>query len=165
MKKSHTLIASALVLIVAATVSVVALRPDDRPTDRTGQRTQRRLAPTSIECPAPPGVTGTKAAKSRANNCETAKAIQEMLITSGVTAANVEVSQEETESLLGPELSTNVTATVSLAVDAEHPWDAATVARAISHAVGTTLDRVTILDDKDRVLFDELGRSSIGTAP
>ncbi len=75
--------------------------------DRTGMAK-------AIECPAPPGFTGTKAANERSANCEEAKAVQGMLLAAGATAANVKVSQQENGTLLGPEKSMNVVAQVFL---------------------------------------------------
>lgn len=105
-------------------------------------------------CPAPPGFTATKAANERSDNCEAAKAVQDMLLAAGATAANVEVSQEENGTLLGPEKSMNVVAQVFLPEYMQDSWNAENAARAISKAVGTTLERVSIHDDTLDTLFD-----------
>lgn len=125
--------------------------------DRTGMVKE-------IECPAPPGFTGTKAANTRANNCEAAKSVQGMLLSAGATAANVQVSQEENGTLLGPETSMNVVAQVFLPAYMEDNWNAEQAARAISRSVGTSLDRVSITDDELQSLFDGTSSSGKGAA-
>lgn len=117
-----------------------------------------------IDCPAPPGFTGTKAANTRANNCEAAKAVQMMLLSAGATAANVQVSQEENGTLLGPETSMNVVAQVFLPDYMEDNWNAEQAARAISRSVGTKLERVSITDDKLQSLFDGTSSSAGSTS-
>lgn len=107
-----------------------------------------------IECPAPPGFTGTKSANIRADNCETAKSVQEMLLAAGALGANVKVSQQENGTLLGPETSMNVVAQVFLPDHMKDSWNAEQAGRAISRAVGTTLDRVSITDSQLQSLFD-----------
>ncbi len=107
----------------------------------------------AIECPAPPGFTGTKSANERANNCEAAKAVQGMLLAAGATAANVQVSQEENGTLLGPEKSMNVVAQVFLPGSMRDSWNAEQAANAISKAVGTSIDRVSITDSKLQTLY------------
>jgi flagellar biosynthesis/type III secretory pathway M-ring protein FliF/YscJ len=107
-----------------------------------------------ITCPAPPGFTATKAANERSTNCEAAKSVQGMLLAAGSTAANVQVSQEENGTLLGPEKSMNVVAQVFLPRNMKDNWNAEQAARAISRSVGTTLDRVSITDDQLQTLFD-----------
>lgn len=107
-----------------------------------------------IECPAPPGFTATKAANERANNCEDAKSVQSMLITAGASAANVKVSQMANETLLGPESSKSVLGQVFLPPGMIGKWPADQAARAIATAVGTSIDNVTITDDKLQTLFD-----------
>lgn len=113
-----------------------------------------------ITCPAAPGFTATKAANERANNCESAKAVQGMLLAAGAIAANVQVSQMDNGTLLGPEKSMNVVAQVFLPKHMQDDWNAEQAARAISGAVGTTLQRVSITDDQLQTLFD--GSSSGG---
>ncbi|MCW2922555.1 MAG: hypothetical protein JWL76_2429 [Thermoleophilia bacterium] len=113
-----------------------------------------------ISCPAAPGFTATKAANERSANCESAKAVQGMLLAAGAIAANVQVSQEENGTLLGPEKSMNVVAQVFLPKHMQDDWNAEQAARAISRSVGTTLDRVSITDDQLQSMFD--GTSSGG---
>lgn len=115
-----------------------------------------------IECPAPPGFTGTKSATIRSDNCETAKSVQEMLLAAGALGANVKVSQQENGTLLGPETSMNVVAQVFLPDHMKDKWNAEQAGRAISKAVGTTLDRVSITDSQLQSLFE--GSSSGGAA-
>lgn len=107
-----------------------------------------------ISCPAAPGFTATKAANERSTNCEAAKSVQVMLLAAGAIAANVQVSQEANGTLLGPEKSMNVVAQVFLPRHMQDRWDAEQAARAISRSVGTTLDRVSITDDRLQTLFD-----------
>lgn len=107
-----------------------------------------------IECPAPPGFTATKAANERANNCEDAKSVQSMLLTAGASAANVKVSQMANETLLGPESSKSVLGQVFLPPGMVGKWPADQAARAIATAVGTSIDNITITDDKLQTLFD-----------
>jgi hypothetical protein len=114
--------------------------------DRTGMAKE-------IDCPAPPGFTGTKAANERSTNCEESKAIQAMLLTAGATAANVKVSQQENGTLLGPEKSMNVVAQVFLPSHMQDSWNAQEAAEAISAAVGTSIDRVKITDGQLQLLF------------
>ncbi len=113
-----------------------------------------------ISCPAAPGFTATKAANERSANCENAKAVQGMLLAAGAIAANVQVSQEENGTLLGPEKSMNVVAQVFLPAHMQDDWNAEQAARAISRSVGTTLDRVSITDDELQSLFDGTSSSS-----
>jgi hypothetical protein len=117
-----------------------------------------------IDCPAPPGFTGTKAANTRANNCEAAKAVQAMLLSAGATAANVQVSQEENGTLLGPETSMNVVAQVFLPANMQDTWNAEQAARAISRSVGTSLDRVSITDEQLQSMFDGTSSGKGGVA-
>ena len=121
--------------------------------DRTGMAK-------AIECPAPPGFTGTKSANERANNCEAAKAVQGMLLAAGATAANVQVSQEENGTLLGPETSMNVVAQVFLPASMRDSWNAEQAADAIRKAVGTSIDRVSITDSKLQTMFGGSSASS-----
>ncbi len=114
----------------------------------------RTVLAKKITCPAPPGFTATKAANERATNCEAAKSVQVMLLAAGAIAANVQVSQAENGTLLGPEKSMNVVAQVFLPKHMQDGWNAEQAARAISLSVGTTLDRVSINDDKLQTLFD-----------
>lgn len=115
--------------------------------DRTGRAGE-------IKCPAAPGFTGTKAANEKYVNCEAAKEVQGMLLTAGVTAAGVIVSKEATGDFLGPDKATNVVAMIFLPPYMKDSWDAEQAARAISKSVGTSIDRVSIMDDKLQTLFD-----------
>lgn len=115
-----------------------------------------------VTCPAAPGFTATKAANERADNCEDERSVQAMLLTAGAIAVNIKVSQQENETLLGPESSKNIVAQVFLPEYMKGKWDAEQAARAISRAVGTSLDRVSITDDDLQTLFD--GSSNAGAA-
>jgi hypothetical protein len=115
--------------------------------DRTGMAKK-------ITCPAAPGFTANKAKTEEYNNCEAAKKVQGMLLTAGATAANVTVSQEENGTLIGPEKSINVSAQVFLTDAMKTTWDAAAAAIAIKGAVGTSIDRIYIGDDRLMPLFD-----------
>ncbi|MCB0877532.1 MAG: hypothetical protein KDC46_00925 [Thermoleophilia bacterium] len=147
---------------------VLLLPPGDQVTDastvlaQSGIKDRTGMAAT-IECPAPPGFTGTKAANERANNCEAAKAVQGMLLAAGATAANVQVSQEENGTLLGPEKSMNVVAQVFLPRSMRDRWDAEQAARAISRSVGTSINRVSITDSQLQTLFDGSSSAAAGT--
>jgi hypothetical protein len=107
-----------------------------------------------ISCPAAPGFTATKAANERSANCENAKAVQGMLLAAGAIAANVQVSQMENGTLLGPEKSMNVVTQVFLPKHMKDNWDAEQAANAIAGAVGTTIQRVYIGDDQLQSLFN-----------
>jgi hypothetical protein len=115
--------------------------------DRTG------LAP-KISCPAAPGFTATKAANERSENCEDAKAVQDMLLTAGAIAANVRVSQKESESFASTEPVKNVVGQVFLPQTMKESWRAEDVAAAIAAAVGTARERVIITDDRMQILYD-----------
>ncbi|MCW2962321.1 MAG: hypothetical protein JWM90_2708 [Thermoleophilia bacterium] len=108
-----------------------------------------------ISCPAAPGFTANKAKTTEYNNCEDSKKVQNMLLQAGALAASVTVSQEENGTLIGPETSKNVSAMVFLPPSMENGgWDATNAAQQIKGAVGTSIDRIYIGDDKMQPLFD-----------
>lgn len=113
-------------------------------------------------CPAPPGFTATRAANVRADNCADEMKVQDMLMQTGASAANVSVTQMESDSLLGPETEKTVVAQVFLG-PAMEDWNAASAATAIAGTVGTSIDRVTITNSKLEMMFD--GTKSGGTMP
>lgn len=115
--------------------------------DRTGKAPE-------IVCPAPPGFTATKKDREQAETCKQAKDIQQMLLTAGATAANVQVSLVENGTLLGPENMRNVSAQVFLPAHMRDSWDAAYAARAIERAVGAPMERIYIGDDQLQPLYD-----------
>ncbi|MCW2928499.1 MAG: hypothetical protein JWM86_2467 [Thermoleophilia bacterium] len=115
--------------------------------DRTG------LAPKKT-CPAAPGFTATKAANERADNCSDALRVQSMLLSAGATAANVEVSQQSSDSFLGPEKTKNVVVQAFLPTRMRQDWNAEEAAQAFAAAVGTSVDRVVITDDRIQSLYD-----------
>jgi hypothetical protein len=115
-----------------------------------------------VSCPAPPGFTGTAAANKRADNCADEKAIQNMLLTAGASAANVKVSQKDNDTLIGPETSKSVLGQVFLEPSMQGKWRADEAARAIATAIGTSVDNVTLTDGKLQTLFSGSDKTAVG---
>jgi hypothetical protein len=105
-----------------------------------------------VECPEVPGFTTTPAPDSA--DCEAARAVQELLVSGGVVAANVQVRTVQNHQLLGPDRSQFVEAQVFLPTGERDAWDAEQAALDISRSVGTYRGAVTITDDRMQPLFD-----------
>lgn len=78
-------------------------------------------------------------------------------------------SSEPSRQLLAPELDKRVVAQVSLTAREARSWDAGQVASVIAAVVGTTPDRVKVLDESLEPLFDggkavPSGRSTLPAA-
>lgn len=115
----------------------------------SGQDAERSAdVATRVECPSPPGFTATKAEHERLTNCEAARSVRGMLLAAGATDADVQVTQEANGTLLGPETSMNVVATLDLPKRLRETWDADGMRAAISRALGTTPDRVILMDEQ-----------------
>ena len=122
--------------------------------DSTSELAGSSASAQRIDCPSAPGFTATKAANERVANCEDAQQVQSMLLAAGATAANVTVERRDTGSLLGPESAVFVIAQVDLPSGLHGDWDAESAARAIGRQLGTTMDHVSITDERLQVLYD-----------
>ncbi|MCW2949736.1 MAG: hypothetical protein JWN41_749 [Thermoleophilia bacterium] len=121
---------------------------------RRGIIDNRTNLPKKKVCAPPPGFTGTKAANTRADNCEDEAQIQQMLMAMGATAAGVSVNQEENGNLIGPEMSKNVSVQVYLPDNLKTTFDATSVAYAIKAAIGAPLDHIYIGDGELKPLYN-----------
>jgi hypothetical protein len=132
--------------------------------DTTDRTSRTAAASRATECPTAPGFTGTRAANERATNCETALAVEDMLLESGAASASVVVTREATDSLLGPATATNLVAAVDLPQDVADGWDARAMARTIGAAVGTPADRVQLVDEDLRPLTPTAATEAVAVA-
>lgn len=106
-----------------------------------------------ITCPDKPGFTGTRATQTRYENCEEALSIQSMLLSEGALAANVTVTGVETGKLTGPPVEKNVYVQVFWPRSRTNEFRARPTAEAIAAKVGTSIERVHIVDDQLNTLF------------
>jgi hypothetical protein len=90
----------------------------------------------------------------RSRNCFDAYKVEQMLVESGATKANVSIATRESGSLVGPDRIRTVTAQVFLPADARSSWDAHGVGMAVAHAAGTTPSEVIITDGSLQTIFD-----------
>lgn len=101
-----------------------------------------------ISCPSPPGFRASKAEQDRAEKCLTAAKVQRMLLTTGATAADVEVSFVPSSQVLGPDRTTRVIAQLDLPRSVAKDFDVRGISRVVALAIGTEPTQVILLDGK-----------------